>query len=425
MTLLLYGTVAEFAVAVGDQNSPERVYFGTEYRHPDVSKVIIPMEAIAGFFFVLIALAFVGLGQVMGRYFDMIPKRLQAYTTNIVGSLVGIIAFALISYLWLSPFWWFLIGLGCSCYFLDGTLKRRILNISIAVVTICLIGFLGWGIGLDKIGNFISPDLGKRLASEEVLWSPYYRVVHNTVTHDIAVNNIGHQTMISVGEKGPAYSLPYLLNRDSGRPFIDDVLIIGAGSGNDVSAALMAGVKHIDAVEIDPVIMHLGEKHHPNNPYADERVKLHSNDGRKSLKTSDRKYDLVIYALVDSLVLHSGYSNIRLESFLFTKEAFEDIKARLKVNGIFVMYNFYRQGWIVGRLRNLAKDVFEKEPIVISIPYLSEINDSIMKGGGYTMILVGDTEKISNAFESNGSYWIPKSDYMTQSAKTGFAKFPS
>jgi spermidine synthase len=39
-----------------------------------------------------------------------------------------------------------------------------------------------------------------------------------------------------------------------GRPAFDDVLIIGAGSGNDVSCALDWGARHVDAVEIDPVI---------------------------------------------------------------------------------------------------------------------------------------------------------------------------
>jgi len=48
---------------------------------------------------------------------------------------------------------------------------------------------------------------------------------------------------------------------------------------------------------------------------------------------------IVIYALVDSLVLHSGYSTVRLESFLFTREAFEDIKARMKPDGVFAAYN--------------------------------------------------------------------------------------
>ncbi len=36
--------------------------------------------------------------------------------------------------------------------------------------------------------------------------------------------------------------------------------IIGAGSGNDVAAALAQGAGHVDAVEIDPVINELGRQ---------------------------------------------------------------------------------------------------------------------------------------------------------------------
>ncbi len=54
----------------------------------------------------------------------------------------------------------------------------------------------------------------------------------------IDVNNIGHQGMLRVDRAGPAYHLPHLLNRDAGGKPFDDVLIIGAGSGNDVAAAL-------------------------------------------------------------------------------------------------------------------------------------------------------------------------------------------
>ena len=40
-----------------------------------------------------------------------------------------------------------------------------------------------------------------------------------------------------------------------------------------------------------------------------------------------------MYALVDSLVLHSSYSNIRLESYLFTEQAFRDVRRCLKPDG--------------------------------------------------------------------------------------------
>ena len=36
------------------------------------------------------------------------------------------------------------------------------------------------------------------------------------------------------------------------------MLIVGAGNGNDVAAALAAGAEHVDAVEIDPELQELG-----------------------------------------------------------------------------------------------------------------------------------------------------------------------
>ena len=47
--------------------------------------------------------------------------------------------------------------------------------------------------------------------------------------------------------------------------------------------------------------------------------------GRSFVRKTDRAYDLISYAVVDSLVLHSGYSSLRLESFLFTEQALRDV----------------------------------------------------------------------------------------------------
>ena len=98
------------------------------------------------------------------------------------------------------------------------------------------------------------------------------------------MNNLGHQGMLPVERAGPAYFLPHLLNRDAGGKPFDDVLIIGAGSGNDVAAALAQGAGHVDAVEIDPVINELGRLHHPNRPYSDPRVSIHLDDGRSFVR---------------------------------------------------------------------------------------------------------------------------------------------
>ena len=117
------------------------------------------------------------------------------------------------------------------------------------------------------------------------------------------------------------------------------------------------------------------------------------------------------FALVDSLMLHSGYSSLRLESFLFTEEAFRDIKAKLKSGGVFVMYNAYRQGWVVGRLAALAEKVFGTKPIVLSMPHVDEIEPGENQGGRVTCLLVGmpgspTIDGIRRSFDGHGSFWL-------------------
>src|SRR6476619_1522629 len=202
------------------------------------------------------------------------------------------------------------------------------------------------------------------------LWSPYYRIDFKQADLSLSVNLIYHQQMVSRTSNFPAYALPHLLNRDAGRPAFSDVLIIGAGSGNDVSRALQWGAQHVDAVEIDPAINRLGRQYHPDHPYQDPRVEIHLDDGRNFLRSTTRKYDLIVYALVDSLVLHSGYSNIRLESFLFTRQAFEDVRRHLKPSGNFVIYNDFRQGWLAARLQQCLEEVVgAANPLVLTLPY--------------------------------------------------------
>ena len=88
-----------------------------------------------------------------------------------------------------------------------------------------------------------------------------------------------------------------------------------------MAIALSKGAKHIDAVDIDPRIMDIGVEKNPDHPYDDPRVTRHVNDGRAFLETTDTKYDLILFALPDSLALVTGASQIRLESFLFTEQA--------------------------------------------------------------------------------------------------------
>jgi hypothetical protein len=217
--------------------------------------------------------------------------------------------------------------------------------------------------------------------------------------------------MVPIREVAPGYSLPHLINRDAGCAPFQDVLIIGAGSGNDVAAALNHGVGHVDAVEIDPVLNEIGRRDHPDRPYDDTRVSIQIDDGRSFVRKTTRTYDLVSYAVVDSLVLHSSYSSLRLESFLFTEQALRDIKEKLKPDGVFAMYNIYRQGWVVARLAKMAEEVFGRKPLVLSLPYQSEITPESNQGNHLTLLLVGPDpssrmDAILAKFKAGGFYWV-------------------
>ena len=74
-----------------------------------------------------------------------------------------------------------------------------------------------------------------------------------------------------------AYDLPYAFAQPR------RVLVVGAGMGNDVAAALRHGAQQVDAVEIDPAILALGSELHPESPYRSPRVRLINEDARAFL----------------------------------------------------------------------------------------------------------------------------------------------
>ena len=401
----------KYMISVGGQNSPQQVFFGTEpFTAPDPSQFLVPIEAVAGTFFVLIALTFVGLGQVMGRSFNAIPNRVAAYTVDIIGSLTGIVVFGVLSWLRTPPQVWYTVVAVVGLRFFP---RLSWFQAGCAVALVGLIGFRGY----------------RESTTKAVIWSPYYKIYYQQLYNGLVTNNIGHQNMVSVGEKGAAYMLPHLLNRDAGNKPFGRVMIVGAGSGNDVSAALQNHAAHVDAVEIEPVLNEIGRADHPMKPYDDPRVTISLDDGRSFIRRSSRTYDMIAFALVDSLVLHSGYSSLRLESFLFTEQAFRDVKARLDDDGVFVMSNYYRQGWIVGRLVELAKKVFGADPIVIALPYRGSIKagDSLV-GENFTFIIAGkpgskSLNSIRAKLAAGSSFWLSRRP-LDNVAINGYAAGP-
>ena len=216
-------------------------------------------------------------------------------------------------------------------------------------------------------------------------WSPYYKIDAHRIPAmgnqlQIDVNGVPHQVHQSA-EFAPGGHL-----YDAVKPAkLDNVLVIGAGGGNDVAVALEQGAKHVDAVEIDPRLYDLGKSHHPDKPYDDPRVDVHIDDGRAFMERTSTEYDLVILALPDSITLVSGQSALRLESYLFTKEAMTTARDILAPGGIFAMYNYYRQPWLLDRYGNMLDQVYGKTPCLQTMVISSGENgvdlDAFIAGG--------------------------------------------
>jgi hypothetical protein len=169
--------------------------------------------------------------------------------------------------------------------------------------------------------------------------------------------------MLPVEDKEPFYHVPYELFGDGA---FKRALIIGAGSGSDAAVALYYGVERMDAVEIDGVIARLGRAYHPDRPYDDARVEIRVDDGRSFLRKTGERFDLIVFALPDSLTLTSQFASLRLESFLFTLESFEEARARLTDDGVIVLYNFYRETWLLRKLAAMLEAAFGHPTYVVS-----------------------------------------------------------
>jgi SAM-dependent methyltransferase len=405
----------ESVFRVGNPASPQLVFFGTEYGGQDPTRFFVPIEVVEAFFFVSVALVMLGPGQELGRAFTRVADRLQAYSLNILGSLAGIVLFAVCSELQLSPPWWFAVVVLVLGYFLLAPSPVRP-----PASRLLAIGCLAAVVAVTFWTSGPYRSKGEVIGAH--IWSPYYRIDYDAkYARQLNVNLIAHQIMVARDDKSSpsyAYSLPHLLQRDAGGPPFENVLVIGAGSGNDLSRALAFGARHIDAVEIDPAIQKIGRDDHPDHPYQDPRVSVHIGDGRNFLRVGDGQYDLIVFALVDSLVLHSGYSNIRLESFMFTREAFADVKRHLKPGGLFVISNYFRQGWIVARLKDGLADTFGGDPLVLTLPYTPAIDPETSEG--LTMLLAGETDRIRDAFAKSPAYRLAAGQAPSPATPNGF-----
>lgn len=337
----LVGWVLVFPITI-DRSGSQLVYFSS------LRTSGLPIWVALPAIFIAVAGVMACIAQGVARTFARFEP-LQAYRLDILGSLAGIAAFTLLSFLGAPPVVWGLV----ICATLLALYPRpwRLLTLAACIALVVM--------------------LGKESIDPHFSWSPYYKIgVFRERLHqnwiDLEVNGIPHQKIVPlVDAKGSLYGIPYERIRSNS---LHDVLIIGAGNGIDAAMALKAGVRHVDAVEIDPRIYQIGRLLNPDRPYQDPRVNVYIDDGRAFLQRSRARYDLILFALPDSLTVVSGQASLRLESYLFTTDALRETRAHLRSDGVFAMYNYYREDWVLDRFANTLAVVYGHPPCVDTIP---------------------------------------------------------
>jgi protein-L-isoaspartate O-methyltransferase len=304
----------------------------------------LPERVSLGIIFLLVVVVMGGIAHTVARTFALFPP-LDAYRLDILGSLAGIALFSGLAFLQLPPVAW-------------GT-----------IAVVALAGLLGRSLRWWHLAPLAA--IIALLAHESVTpnqyWSPYYKII--AVPHggnpalQVSVNNVPHQAAYRIDRLRRVEPFYFFAYRHLHHDPLNNVLIVGAGTGNDVAVALSKGTKHIDAVEIDPELQQLGSRFHPNHPYQNPRVSVHINDGRAYLDQTDTHYDLILFALPDTLTLLTGQSSLRLENYLFTIEAMRAARAHLKPGGTFAMYNYY-EPFLLGRYAGTLKKAYGSPPCV-------------------------------------------------------------
>src|SRR5437762_1920541 len=213
--LLLFAAIliaaAKFELHIG---SAGVLYYGAgeSGTAPAENALVLPAA------FLLVSLLFVCIGRPLGVLLAQVTPPLRAYAVDIGGSLAGIAAFFLLSLTGQPPLVWF----GGLCALVLVLVPLRVRDLLLACLPLAAALYVANAIGAG------------------FWWSPYYKIGLTPIedhpdSYVLTVNNVGHQTLLTVDAREPFYRVPYEL---FGENAFQRALIIGAGSGSDTAVAL-------------------------------------------------------------------------------------------------------------------------------------------------------------------------------------------
>jgi len=355
--------------------------------------VVIPM-------FAMLSLAFIPIGQTTARMMEGAKDGILGYSINIVGSLIGVLLYTGLCLFYQPPAVWF--GVAGLLILVAFYKAPQVRIAAVAVFGLCMAMAL-----LPESGKSVRDILGgseTEAGAGHTEWSPYqklywaetrehgelvaYQLMTNDSWYQYVVNLSdgfihSHQRLFqNVAPEWNAYNMPYHFYANP-----PAVLVLGAGMGNDVAAALRNGAGRVTAVEIDPMIIEFGKRLHFEHPYADRRVTLVNDDARAYLQNGKDRFDLIAFSLLDSHTTSSHYSNIRIDNYVYTREALTAARRLLKPDGVMVVKFQVGKPFIAGRLKATLTEVFGAAPVQFGVDQSFNVSPgTFFVAGGPTRI---------------------------------------
>ncbi|HEV8659206.1 MAG TPA: hypothetical protein VGS96_11310 [Thermoanaerobaculia bacterium] len=347
---------------------------------------------------VLTAMTFVPLGGFVAErlnIFKEAEKPLAGYAADLGGSLLGVVVVSLILVSGAIPMIWFaVILIAAALLFLRPA--RMFLAYAVAAAALLLL---------------------IQRSDRAQYYSPYYAisvVPRPFRAFSVLTNGSLHQEAVPLSYATPApnrgidhirtgYHLPYRLLGRAPR----HVLILGAGTGNDVAVAINEGAERVDAVEIDPQIFRLGARH-PDHPYSSPRVRRINTDAREFLNYTREKYDLIVFGTLDSMTRLSALSNVRLDNYVYTVECLQEARRHLTPDGGIVMMFQVSTPYIEDHIAGLLVRALDERPAVIR-QYFVLFNRMFLAGPAFRRL--AETGQMEQVREAAALQAVPTDDW--------------
>lgn len=330
---------------------------------------VISSLLILGILIAAVYVVFQRVGWWLGEEFSRLEP-LEAYSLNLAGSIAGTLTFALISWLGLAPWVWLAIT-GAVSFFLYRKTAVAVLSAFAVVAAFVTTNSSIWSpyskLDVKPLVTIPGSVIGQ---NNYILFAnnAYFHLAVRMLS-DREEEQFDRQADRSVQEKPIRYYYQWLKLPFESAPKHDRVLVLGAGSGNDVAFCLSKGAKHVDAVEIDPFIAQLGRSKHPNRPYLDPKVTVYTEDARTFLRRSRQKYDLIEFAYLDPGATLNAASFLRVDNYVYTVEAFKAALNCVDQNGIVsVTFATGADSVVTARLYRTIADAIGTPPLAFTNP---------------------------------------------------------